>query len=60
MADNMDIPLSIYEGWHHENGHLYAKRVQDNYDVIISQGGTAAAIKTDGSNSVVSIEIGYY
>jgi PAS domain S-box-containing protein len=58
MADNMDMPLSIYEGGIMKGGHLYAKKVQDNYDVIISQGGTAAAIKTMVQIPVVSIEIG--
>lgn len=54
---DLDLDLHIYEGGIMRNGHIYAKDNQDAYDVIISQGGTAEAIKSLVDTPVVSIEI---
>ncbi len=58
IAEELDIPMTIHEGGIMKNGHLYAQNMEGFYDVIISQGGTAAAIKSIVSIPVVDIEIG--
>ncbi len=57
ISTEMKIPLTIFEGGIMKNGHLHAKKNEDNYDVIISQGGTAAIIKSMVNIPVVSVEI---
>lgn len=53
----LDLDLHIYEGGIMKNGHIYAKDNEENYDVIISQGGTAEAIKSLVNIPVVPVEI---
>ena len=57
ISDKLKLPLTVYEGGILKGGHLFAKEKEKNYDVIISQGGTAAAIKSLVNIPVVSIEI---
>lgn len=52
------MDLHVYNGGIMKNGHVYARDNQGSYDVIISQGGTAEAIKELVSIPVVSVEIG--
>jgi transcriptional regulator with PAS, ATPase and Fis domain len=56
-SKELGIPLNIYEGGILRNGHIYAKNQENNYDVIISQGGTADAIRRIVSIPTVSVEI---
>lgn len=57
ISEEMGLDLHIYQGGIMENGHLYAKKHQDLYDVIISLGATAEAIKNLVSVPVVVIEL---
>lgn len=57
ISSEMNIPIHIFEGGIMKNGHLYAKRMENQYDVIISQGGTAALLKDMVNIPVISIEI---
>ena len=57
ISEELNIPLHVYEGGIMRNGHLYAKSQEEYYDVIISQGGTAEAIKRIVSIPTISIEI---
>lgn len=57
ISKELDVPLSVYEGGILRDGHIYAKKKEREYDVIISQGGTAAVIKEMVKIPVVSIEI---
>lgn len=51
------ISIDIYEGGILKGGVKYAKDMESYYDVIISQGGTAAAIKDVVNIPVIDIEI---
>lgn len=53
----LNSPISIYEGGIMNDAHIYAKKMEKNLSVIISQGGTAAAIKSLVHIPVISIEI---
>ncbi|MBV1758991.1 MAG: sigma 54-interacting transcriptional regulator [Dethiosulfatibacter sp.] len=57
IAEDMGVIIDVFEGGILKNGVHYAKSVEANYDVIISQGGTAAAIKDIASIPVIEIEI---
>ena len=57
ISKEMGLDLDIYEGGIMRGGHIYARDNQSSYDVIISQGGTAEAIKNLVSIPVVSVEI---
>jgi PAS domain S-box-containing protein len=57
ISEELKLDLTIYEGGIMKNGHIYARDNQDLYDVIISQGGTAEAIKELVSIPVVTVEI---
>lgn len=57
LSKEMRLDLHIYEGGIMRDGHIYAKNNQSQYDVIISQGGTAKAIKSLVNIPVVAIEI---
>ncbi|MBA1335293.1 MAG: Sigma-54 dependent DNA-binding transcriptional regulator [Firmicutes bacterium] len=57
LSQELGIPMKVHEGGIMRNGHLYAKKMEKDLDVIISCGGTAAAIKELVSIPVVSIEI---
>lgn len=57
ISNELGIPIHIYEGGIMRNGHLHAKNQEHNFDVIISQGGTAEAIKRIVSIPTISIEI---
>jgi len=56
LSEEFNIALDIYEGGIMKDGHIYAKNNESNYDVIISQGGTAAAIKKMVKIPIVTIE----
>lgn len=58
ISQKLGIPLNIYEGGIMRDGHLYASEKQDQLDVIISCGATAAAIKELVTIPVVSVETG--
>jgi transcriptional regulator with PAS, ATPase and Fis domain len=45
ISKELDVPIHIHEGGIMKDGHLYAQKMANNYDVIISVGGTGAAIK---------------
>lgn len=53
----LGIPLTIHEGGILKNGHVYAKRVETDFDVIISVAATASSIEKIVTIPVVSIEI---
>jgi PAS domain S-box-containing protein len=57
ISKEMVLNLDIYEGGIMKGGHIYARDKQNSYDVIISQGGTAEAIKKLVNVPVVTIEI---
>lgn len=57
ISEELKLYLEIYEGGIMKNGHIYARDNQSSFDVIVSQGGTAEAIKELVDIPVVSIEI---
>ncbi|MBV7274322.1 sigma 54-interacting transcriptional regulator [Clostridiaceae bacterium UIB06] len=57
ISRELKIPLTIYQGGIMKDGHKYAKKMEENFDVIISQGGTAQAIRETVNIPVVSIVI---
>lgn len=57
ISEELKIPLTIYQGGIMKDGHKYAKKVEKDFDVIISQGGTAQAIREMVNIPVVSIVI---
>ena len=57
LSKELNIDMHIYEGGIMKNGHIYAKENENKFDVIISQGGTAEAVKKLVNIPVVSIEI---
>lgn len=44
-SEEFGLPVDIYEGGIFNNGHLFAQEMQEHYDVIISQAGTAVSIQ---------------
>ncbi len=56
LSSRLDIPLSIFEGGIMKNGHLYGKKMEHKYDVIISMGGTASVLKKMVNIPVVTIQ----
>lgn len=57
ISREFKIPLAIYQGGIMSDGHLYAKKMENHFDVIISQGGTADAIREIVNIPVISIQI---
>ncbi|WP_411681566.1 sigma 54-interacting transcriptional regulator [Clostridium thailandense] len=57
ISRELKIPLTIYQGGIMKDGHKYAKKMEENFDVIISQGGTAQAIRETVNIPVLSIVI---
>ncbi|MCQ1529230.1 MULTISPECIES: sigma 54-interacting transcriptional regulator [Lutispora] len=57
LSKELKIDMHIYEGGIMKDGHIYAKENEKNFDVIISQGGTAEAVKNIVDIPVVSVEI---
>lgn len=57
IANEFNLDLFVYEGGIMKDGHKYAKNNENNYDVIISQGSTADAIKSLVSIPVVAVEV---
>ncbi|WP_236914881.1 sigma 54-interacting transcriptional regulator [Clostridium sp. Cult2] len=57
ISKELGIAISIYKGGIMKDGHLYAKKMENKFDVIISQGGTLEAIKEVVSIPVVSVEV---
>lgn len=45
IAKELGIAIDVYEGGILNNGHIYASSKSEQYDVIVSISGTAAAIK---------------
>ena len=45
LSRELEAPLKIVEGGVTKGGHLYAKQMENEYDVVISHGGTAANIE---------------
>lgn len=56
-AEQFGVEIDIHEGGISANGHLHALQSQEQYDVIISQGGTALAIQQMVKIPVVPIQI---
>ncbi|MTK11479.1 MAG: PAS domain S-box protein, partial [Clostridiaceae bacterium] len=57
ISEELKIPLTIYQGGIMKDGHKYAKKMEKEFDVIVSQGGTAQAIREIVNIPVVSIVI---
>ena len=57
LAQKAGVPLDVHERGLLHGGHLYAKSVQHKYDVIISQGGTAACVSEAVDIPVVTIKL---
>ncbi|MDR1921255.1 MAG: sigma 54-interacting transcriptional regulator [Candidatus Adiutrix sp.] len=57
LAEEIDLPLDIVQGGIHLNGHILARDHEDEYDVIISQAGTANAIKEMVHKPVIAIAL---
>ena len=57
IAADIDLPLDIVQGGIHLNGHLFAREHEADYDVIISQAGTANAIKNLVNKPVIAIPL---
>jgi transcriptional regulator with PAS, ATPase and Fis domain len=45
LSLDLDAPLEILEGGVTKGGHLHAKQMENEFDVVISHGGTAAHIE---------------
>lgn len=56
LSTELSIPMEIHEGGFTKGGHLYAKENEQNFDVIISYGGTASTIKELVKIPVISIQ----
>lgn len=56
LSSKLEIPLSIFEGGIMKDGHLYGKRMEHKFDVIISMGGTASVLKKMVNIPVVTIQ----
>lgn len=57
VSKGLNINYDLYEGGITKDGHLYARENSHKYDVIISSGGTAEAIRNIVNKPVVSVEI---
>lgn len=57
ISEDLKIPLTIHQGGIMKDGHKYAKKFEKNFDVIVSQGGTADAIREMVNIPVVSTVI---
>lgn len=57
FARQMQLQLDIHNGGILSDGHRYAKRMQEEYDVIISQGGTVASIQALVTKPVVAVKL---
>jgi len=57
ISEDLKIPLTIHQGGIMKDGHKYARKMEKYFDVIVSQGGTADAIREMVNIPVVSIEI---
>ena len=57
IAADIDLPLDIIQGGIHLNGHIFAREHEADYDVIISQAGTANAIKNLVNKPVIAIPL---
>lgn len=56
VSKKLGVSLVTKEGGIMKGGHLYAKMMENKFDVIVSQGGTAAAIKSMVNIPVIEIE----
>lgn len=45
VSEELGVPVDIFEGGIFNDGHLFAHEAQEQYDVIISQAGTAISIQ---------------
>ena len=57
LSSRVGVPMDISEGGILSDGHLYAKSVEENYDVVVSQGATALSIGAVVKIPVVAIRI---
>ena len=57
LAKKSDINLHIHSGGILKKGHIYAKQNEKEYDVIISHGSSAEAIRALVEIPVISIEV---
>jgi PAS domain S-box-containing protein len=57
VSKGLNINYDLYEVGITKDGHLYARENSHKYDVIISSGGTAEAIRNIVNKPVVSVEI---
>lgn len=46
VSEQLGVPVDIYEGGIFNDGHLVAQYMQEQYDAIISQAGTAISIQS--------------
>ena len=56
-AGQFGVEVDVFDGGIYNNGHMHALEVEDRYDVIISQAGTAIAIQQMVKIPVVPIHI---
>ena len=56
-AGQFGVDVDIYNGGIYKCGHIHALEMEDRYDVIISQAGTAIAIQQMAKTPVVPIQI---
>ncbi len=57
LAGEVGVQVDVYSGGIFNNGHLYAREMQEHYDVVISQAGTAVTIQSMVDIPVISIPI---
>ncbi len=57
ISEELNVPVDVYEGGIFNNGHLFAQEAQEQYDVIISQAGTAVSIQQLVHVPVVPVSI---
>ena len=51
VSEELGVPVDVFEGGIFNDGHLFAQEVQEPYDVIISQAGTAISIQPNPRTS---------
>ena len=56
-AGQFGVEVEVFNGGIYNSGHIHALEVEDRYDVIISQAGTAIAIQQMVKTPVVPIQI---
>ena len=56
-AGQFGVEVDVFDGGIYNSGHIHALEVEDRYDVIISQAGTAIAIQQMVKIPVVPIQI---